>query len=736
MLDLLKTHFGFDSFLPQQEEIVAAVTGGNDAFVLMPTGGGKSLCYQLPALALGGLTLVVSPLIALMKDQVDALRANGISAGFINSSLTQAQIARVEGLAQNDRFNILYAAPERVVLPEFWNFLKQLDVRLLAIDEAHCVSHWGHDFRPAYRELKALREVCPQAPAIALTATATKPVRDDILAELGLRQPKVFISSFNRPNLTYSVEPKETSLAPLLALLKKHRGESAIIYCTTRKSTEEMAHNLSRQGFKAEAYHAGLEPEVRRAVQDRFIRDETPIVVATIAFGMGIDKPDVRLVVHQDLPKNLEGYYQETGRAGRDGMPSECVLFYSYGDRAKQEYFLDRMEDAEEQERARRRLEQMVAFCRLPTCRRKFVLEYLGEEWPGQSCGGCDVCLTPQEEYDATKIAQKVLSAVIRTGERFGAGHVIRVLLGAGTKRVQELGHDQLSVFGIASRHSQDELRQLINTLESNGLLAVSGGQYPTLQVTPQGRAFLKARDTLHLSRPIAQNNSHVYRDDSDAPLSNRAARRDRGRTSGSDDTKPYDADLFRELSALRKRIADQQGVPTFVVFSDRSLREMARQVPLTRHDFAQISGVGEAKLREFSGPFIGTIKSYVGKHGLPQPDSEGPEPRPAKKPTSYAVGNTFLETARLVSAGASLTEVAGQRGLSENTIVGHLERLVQDGETVAFDHLLPNPQRQETIRAAFDALGHELLRPVFDELGGEYTYDELRLVRIGLCQK
>jgi ATP-dependent DNA helicase RecQ len=291
-------------------------------------------------------------------------------------------------------------------------------------------------------------------------------------------------------------------------------------------------------------------------------------------------------------------------------------------------------------------------------------------------------------------------------------------------------------VFGIASRHSQDELRQLINTLESNGLLAVSGGQYPTLQVTPQGRAFLKARDTLHLSRPIAQNNSHVYRDDSDAPLSNRAARRDRGRTSGSDDTKPYDADLFRELSALRKRIADQQGVPTFVVFGDRSLREMARQVPLTRHDFAQISGVGEAKLREFSGPFIGTIKSYVGKHGLPQPDSEGPEPRPAKKPTSYAVGNTFLETARLVSAGASLTEVAGQRGLSENTIVGHLERLVQDGETVAFDHLLPNPQRQETIRAAFDALGHELLRPVFDELGGEYTYDELRLVRIGLCQK
>ena len=490
MLDLLKTHFGYDTFLAHQEEIISSVVDGNDAFVLMPTGGGKSLCYQLPALALGGLTLVVSPLIALMKDQVDGLRANGIPAGFVNSSLTQSQIAQVEAMAREDRFRILYVAPERSVLPEFRDFLAQLNVKLIAIDEAHCVSHWGHDFRPAYRELKTLREVCPNTPVIALTATATKPVREDILSQLGLRQPRVFISSFNRPNLSYAVRPKDPSINPLLALLERHRDESAIIYCTARKTTDEMAHALSRRGFKAEAYHAGLEPEDRRAVQDRFIRDETLIVAATIAFGMGIDKPDIRLVVHYDLPKNLEGYYQETGRAGRDGMPSECVLFYSYGDKAKQEYFLEQMEDPEERERGRQRLNRMVAFCRLTTCRRKYVLEYLGEEWPERDCGNCDVCLSPQETFDATEIAQKMLSAVIRTGERFGAGHVMRVLLGAGTKRVQELGHDKLSVFGVADRCSLDELRQLTDALLEEGLLSSSGGQYPTLQVTPQGSSF------------------------------------------------------------------------------------------------------------------------------------------------------------------------------------------------------------------------------------------------------
>ena len=733
MLDLLKTHFGYDTFLPHQEAIISSVIDGRDGFVLMPTGGGKSLCYQLPALALGGLTLVVSPLIALMKDQVDGLRANGIPAGFINGSLTQAQIVRVEAMAREDRFRILYVAPERAVLPEFRAFLEQLDVKLIAIDEAHCVSHWGHDFRPAYRELKTLREVCPNTPAIALTATATKPVREDILSQLGLREPRVFISSFNRPNLSYAVQPKGRSLDPLLALLEKHRSQSAIIYCVARKATEEMAHTLSRRGFKAEAYHAGLEPEARRAVQDRFIRDETPIVVATIAFGMGIDKPDIRLVVHYDLPKNLEGYYQETGRAGRDGLPAECVLFYSYGDKAKQEYFLEQMEDPEEQERGRQRLNRMVAFCRLTTCRRKYVLEYLGEEWPERNCGNCDVCLSPQETFDATEIAQKILSAVIRTGERFGAGHVISVLLGAGTKRVQELGHDKLSVFGVADRYSLDELRQLVDALIDEGLLSSSGGQYPTLEVTPQGRTFLKARDSLELTRPVAQNRDTAHLGP-ETSSRGRSVRRNGDRPSDTSGSGPYDEGLFRKLSALRKRISDERNVPAYVVFSDNSLRDMARMVPLTRQAFAHISGVGEAKLRDFSEPFLEAIRDYVkANNGSLPTDAESTnieENRPR------IVGQTYLETGRIISAGATIAEAAEQRGMKETTVLGHLERLVRDGEDVDFGHLLPGPQRMKIITDAFDAMGPGLLRPVFDELGGEVSYEELRLVRMVMRQR
>ena len=422
MLELLKTHFGYDAFLPLQEDIIGSVMGGRDSFALMPTGGGKSLCYQLPAMALPGLTLVVSPLIALMKDQVDALEANGIPAGFINSAQTSAELSQMVRRVGAGEIKLLYVAPERVTEPRFADFLATLDVSLVAIDEAHCVSEWGHEFRPAYRELRNLRRSCPDAPVIALTATATQQVRADILAQLGLQDPQTFISSFNRPNLAYSIVAKERDLSGLLALLQKYRGESAIIYCGSRKATEEMAQTLKERRFTAEAYHAGLGADVRRATQERFIRDRTSIVVATIAFGMGINKPDVRLVVHHDLPKSIESYYQETGRAGRDGLPSECVLYYSYADKSRQEYFINQIEDNEERERGRKRLEQVITLCNLRSCRRSFVLEYLGEDWQEENCGACDICVEPQEEYDATEIVQKVLSAVIRTGETIWVG--------------------------------------------------------------------------------------------------------------------------------------------------------------------------------------------------------------------------------------------------------------------------------------------------------------------------
>ena len=711
MLNLLKTHFGFDQFLPLQREIIDSVMASNDNFVLMPTGGGKSLCYQLPALALDGLTLVVSPLIALMKDQVDSLRANGVPAGFMNSTLTATQVSRVRDMVRQDEIKILYVAPERATLPEFQQFLTSTDVSLLAIDEAHCVSEWGHEFRPAYGELHQLRRFCPNAPVIALTATATRRVREDILSQLGLRQPKVFTCGFDRPNLTYSVRPKAHALPDLLQLLEQHRNESTIVYCLSRKATEELARDLSAQGFKAEPYHAGLEPQVRRTTQERFTRDAISIVTATIAFGMGIDKPDIRLVVHYDLPKSVEGYYQETGRAGRDGLPSECVLYYSPGDRSKHEFFIDQLEDLAEQDRARERLDRILELCTLTTCRRTFLLEYLGEARPAASCRGCDVCLMPRESYDASEIAQMTLSAVVRTGERFGAKHAINVLLGAETKQVLANGHQHLPTFGVARGRSLDELRELIPALTSEGLLQIAGGKFPTLSLTLKGRAFLKNRESLTLTRPVAERTSLP---------------RDETQKTG------YDEALFRELSVLRKSIADERGVPAFVIFGNKTLQEMARTAPRTPEAFATISGVGEAKLSDFSSSFVDLISRYVDQHGIAK--SEEPDLTTIRK--ANGVNNSSLETARMVSAGASMAEVADRRGLKENTLLGQLERLVRAGKRVEFQHLLPNPEGLETIEAAFQTLGYDLLRPVFEQLRGEFSYQELRLVRLGLYQR
>ncbi len=715
MLELLKSHFGFDAFLPLQEEIIASVMGGQDTFALMPTGGGKSMCYQLPALALGGLTLVVSPLIALMKDQVDGLKANGINASFINSSMTAPEISRVKQLVRCGGVKMLYVAPERVTLPGFQKFLAGLDVSLIAIDEAHCISEWGHDFRPAYRELRELRRAFSHVPAIALTATATERVREDILSQLGLRRPNVFISSFNRPNLTYAVEPKKEPLAALLRLLEKHRDESAIVYCSSRRATEETAQALSESGHNAEPYHAGLEPEVRRSTQERFIRDQIPIVVATIAFGMGIDKPDIRLVVHYDLPKSLEGYYQETGRAGRDGITSECVLFYSYGDKTKQEFFINQIEDPEEQDRARLKLDQVLGLCTLQTCRRQFLMEYLGEEWPEQNCGGCDVCLLPREEYDATEITQKVLSAVVRTGERFGAGHVISVLLGAGTKKVVAQRHQELSVFGIASQHSSDELKELFAALGSKGLLETAGGQYPTLQLSPKGKAFLNARDSLTLTRAVHRNGA-ASRPSNESPA--------------------YDIKLFTELSALRKQLADQRRVPAYVIFGNKTLQDMARKAPRTQEEFSRISGVGEAKLKDLSEPFLELVASYVETNGLPEFDSSSARKPASRKPATGIISQNVRETGRVVSAGASLSQAASKRSLAETTILTHLERLVQSGTEVQLGHLMPDPERRQKIEEAFAATGETLLRPVREMLGEDYSYVELNLVRIGMHQE
>ena len=708
VLDLLKSRFGYESFLPLQEEIVRHVLGKDHCLVLMPTGGGKSLCYQLPALCLDGLTLVVSPLIALMKDQVDALRANGIPAAFVNSSLPSSEISSIHTAALMGRIKILYVAPERLMVPGFVSFLDSVSVSLIAIDEAHCISEWGHDFRPDYRNLKALRARFPDVPCIALTATATERVREDIVTQLDIPGGKTFISSFNRKNLTYTVLQKRDRLDALIGLLTKHKGESAIIYCYSRKATEELVADLKEEGYNALPYHAGLDPATRRANQERFIRDETPIIVATIAFGMGIDKPDVRLIVHYDMPKSVEGYYQETGRAGRDGLPSDCVLFYSPGDRSKQEYWIGKMEDEEEQGRARRKLDGMVDYSELTRCRRAYLLLYFGEELEDGKCGGCDVCLADMEEFDATIITQKMLSAVIRTEERFGVSYVADVLRGSRAKRVIETGHDKLSVYGIARDFSKDEITSISRQLVDEGLLAKEKGEYPTLSVTASGREFLQSRATLRLTRKKES-----------APERKRSA----------DSHLDYDRGLFELLRNVRRELAEERSVPPYVVFGDASLMQMAYFLPQSRESFSRITGVGANKLEEYGEIFVKHIREYAEQHGLQ--DRERPfEPR--KSRSVRRPGSTYAKTLGLLRQGLTLNEIATQRGLSPGTVIGHLERLAAHGERIDVSRQL-EPERFDSIRQEIERSETSWLSEIRDALGDGYSYDEIRLVRLHL---
>lgn len=745
-LALLKSHFGYDSFRPLQEEIIGNVLAGRDSLALMPTGGGKSLCYQLPALILPGVTLVVSPLIALMQDQVDGLKANGIAARFINSSLIAAEIEQAQVQTLRGQVKLLYVAPERLGLPAFRRFLQRLDrnlkLSLIAIDEAHCISEWGHEFRPDYRNLRQLRRDFPATPVIALTATATERVREDIISQLDLQQGRVFRSSFNRANLSYSVQPKSDAWGRLLSLLQKNRNQSAIIYCFSRRETEELAEDLNARGLTARPYHAGLDPAARRRTQEDFIRDRTPVIVATIAFGMGIDKPDIRLVVHYSLPRSLEGYYQETGRAGRDGLPSDCVLFYSYADKARQDYFINRMEDAAEQRNARQKLAQMVEFAQLPTCRRRFILEYFGEQWPRDNCGGCDVCRagsgTGTGEFDATEIVQKILSAVIRTGQRFGAAHIVQVLTGSREKRVLELGHDRLSVYGIVKDFGRAELRELIGQLQAQGLLARNEGEFPTLAVTARGQEFLRERQRLTLPRPVSQADSRAGAD-----------RTGPGDRPGGGE---YDQTLFEELRALRKRLADARDVPAFVIFGDVSLRHMAAAFPQSLETFSRIPGVGAAKLEQYGPPFLEVILSYAKANGRPdraaeisavpgRRDREGkPEREPADPPNPEVPERrrapTYDQTRELLAQRLSLRQIARQRNLAEPTIIGHLERLDALGVSLDLEHLLPPPEYLAKIAAAFRQCGDQFLAPAMDALGGAFSYEELRLARLYLRQQ
>lgn len=589
MRTLLKQYFGFEDFRPLQEQVIQHVMAQQDCLVLMPTGGGKSLCFQLPALALPGITVVISPLISLMKDQVDQLQANGVAAAFLNSTLKPDAIAAIQHQARQGRLKILYIAPERLSAFGFQDFLQSLNLNLIAIDEAHCISEWGHDFRPDYRNLKNLRTDFPGLPIIALTATATETVRADILKQLRLRQPKVFTSSFNRPNLTYRVIPKQQAFNRLVELLQHYKEESVIIYCFSRKGTEELAQRLCASGFTAAAYHAGLTAEVRQRTQEQFIRDEVHIIVATIAFGMGIDKPDVRLVVHYDLPKSVEGYYQETGRAGRDGLPAECALFFSYADKNKHLYFINQIANLVEREKVLQNLNQVVKYGDWQQCRRKFLLSYFGEDYSADNCATCDVC---------------------------------------------------------------------------------------THQVT----------------------------------------------TVRSEDS-TYDQTLFDQLRTIRKQLAEQLGVPPYIVFGNTSLQEMSTYFPQSPDTFLQITGVGNQKLAQFGETFLAEISQYAQAHGLADTTA---------RPAVVYLGSTYDTTKQLLLKKQSIADMAKTRNLAAGTILAHIEKLVEVDPQLDVAYLQPVSPHFDTIAQAFRQIGSNLaLSPVRTLLGDKYSYDELRLARL-----
>ena len=603
----LKKHFGYDEFRPLQEEIICDALGGRDVFVLMPTGGGKSLCFQLPALLQDGLTIVVSPLISLMKDQVDALQTSGISATFLNSTLEREDAkARWRGLHRGE-YRMLYVAPERLMLETFLERALSWNIAQIAIDEAHCISEWGHDFRPEYRELEKLRQHFRDAPVMALTATATERVRADIVKQLQLRDPRCYVASFNRPNLTYRVIPKASTYEQLLEFIRARPNESGIVYCASRKSTDSLARNLNDGGISAKPYHAGLTSSERTKHQESFLRDDVRVVTATIAFGMGINKPNVRFVVHYDLPKNLESYYQETGRAGRDGLPSECVLLFSPGDVAKQLHFIDEKSESEARI-ARAQLRQMVHYAETRECRRTTLLKYFGEEYPTPdetvggnrpllqtSCEGCDNCLTPRETFDGTIPAQKFLSCVHRictkSGFGFGLNHVVDVLRGADTEAIRQRGHTGLSTYGIGRELKRNVWQAIGRELLRLGLVECAPGRFATLSLTPAGLDALRNRTPITLTKQIE--------------LAEKTPRTEAGAID-------CDESLFERLRASRRQLADERGVPAYIIFSDVSLREMARNYPTTEGEFRRISGVGAQKLKDFAEPFLSAINNYL----------------------------------------------------------------------------------------------------------------------------
>lgn len=692
--EALKHFFGYDSFRPGQKKIIEAALQNKDLLTIMPTGGGKSLCFQLPALLRKGITIVVSPLIALMQDQVDALQDNGINAVYLNSSLEyEARRSRQIAILEN-KVKLLYVAPERLLNAKFRLFLEQVNAKVgiaaIAIDEAHCVSEWGHDFRPEYSKLKLLRQSYPDIPLQALTATATKRVQQDIIGQLSLRSPDIHVASFDRPNIYYEIQPKDRNIYPKLLREIRQGSGAGIVYCRSRSCVDDLARRLKCDGINAVPYHAGLPDTERSQNQTSFLRDDIQVIVATVAFGMGINKPDVRFVFHYDLPGSLESFYQESGRAGRDGEPSKSILFFSFGDRKKIEFFINQKPNLNEQKIATQQLYQVINYAEGNDCRRKIILRYFGERYQG-NCGTCDNCLNPKPIEDWTVEAQKFLSCVARCQEKFGINHIVDVLIGSRKQKIHQYGHHLLSTYGIGKGRTADEWRMLGRSLVHQGLVGQTTDGYPTLKLNKRSWEVFRNQLPVEIAVDKPQHKTIT-------------------------DYNPRQAEaelLWEKLRKLRKQIGDLNSLPPYMIFADSSLKLMAQLRPTTIAEFGNLSGVNEYKAQQYGDRFISAILEFNALHKLPVS-------LPSK---------SEMETLQLYQQGLNVEEIARERNVKVSTINTHLSELIEKNQPIALNKLV-NADKQQAIIQAIEQVGDITLAPIKEILGSDYNYDEIKLVR------
>ncbi len=708
----LKEIFGYAQFRGNQEIVIRNILEGKNTFVIMPTGAGKSLCYQLPAMIKQGLAIVISPLIALMKNQVDQLNAYGINARFLNSTLSKAEITRLKKDCVNGEVKLLYVAPESLNKEEYIDFLKKVEVSFVAIDEAHCISEWGHDFRPEYRKIKTMIAQLGSMSVIALTATATPKVQLDIQKNLQMEEADVFISSFNRKNLFYEVRPKKETKKQLIRFLKEHKGKSGIIYCLSRKKVEEIAQLVNVNGFKAAPYHAGLDSDVRIKNQDDFLNEEVDIIVATIAFGMGIDKPDVRFVIHYDVPKSLEGYYQETGRSGRDGLEGICLMFYSHNDLSKLEKF-NKDKAVQERENSRILLQEMEYYAESPVCRRRQLLHYFGEEYTEENCGSCDNCVNPRERFDGTEYVKLILQAVQQTNERFGLNHLVNVLRGVEDEYVKSYSHSKLPIFGKGVDEDADFWKSVIRQALIYQFLEKDIDNVGVLKIKEKGRKFLSRPKPVELAR------DHDFTTEI-------------GEEEASERTiiqsKSYDVKLFEMLKVLRKKIAREKNLPPYVIFQDPSLEEMATTYPTTKEELASVNGVGMGKVQKFGKNFLELIKDYVDEN-----DIETAAEVVVKSSVNKSKIKIFI--IQQIDRKVDLEEIAESKNLSFEELLSEIENICYSGTKLNLDYYIDevlDETRQEQIYDYFLGAETDSLEEVLkDDSMSDFTEEEIRMMRI-----